>query len=194
MFPLLIEPLRKAYPHISLLLSEGLTRGLTELLITGEIDAILVSLPIMVQGTEHAEVFTEPFFLACPKGHVSSAINGLGWDDIATSERLVLGEGHCLPDQALEVCSTVDASRRLAMSIETIKYMVAAGEGCTLLPALSIGKSDLIVCRPMKVKQYSRRIVLAWRQSDLRRKEFLELAERMRTITTNELQMKFGKL
>ncbi|KAB2684365.1 LysR substrate-binding domain-containing protein [Brucella tritici] len=181
-FPRVIGPLRTRYPGTALLLSEGLTTVLLDELTHGDLDVALLSTPIQTQALHLIPLFTEQFVLAAPRGHPASNANGPLWDQIGMEDRLVLSEGHCLRDQALSICSVVDPQRRLATSIQTLKYMVAAGEGCTLLPALSLNADDPFAVRPMAEDGYSRQVAIAWRESDPRAQEFSQLAMVLRTI------------
>jgi LysR family hydrogen peroxide-inducible transcriptional activator len=83
-----------------------------------------------------AGIFSEPLLLACPKGHPAGAVRP--WARFDAEQRLLREEGHCLCEQTLISCSTRGRIIRLATSLETLKYMVAAGEGCTLVPALAV--------------------------------------------------------
>ena len=182
LFPRILPGLRKKYPNLGLVLSEGLTGGLVPKLIDGEIDAVLLSLPHSDPALATAPIFSEPFLLACPKGHPATRKGGPTWDGLDVDERLLLEEGHCLREQALAACSPPGGSNRLATSLETLKYMVAAGEGCTLVPALAVSERDAVVYSRLPVTTYSRKIGLAWRGSDPRASEFLALVGRLRRI------------
>jgi LysR family transcriptional regulator, hydrogen peroxide-inducible genes activator len=182
-FPRILPRLRKKYPDLELVLSEGLTADLVPKLIEGEMDAVLLSLPQSDAALAIAPLFSEPFLLACPKGHPATRKGGATWDGLDASERLLLEEGHCLREQALAACSNTGRSHRLGTSLETLKYMVAAGEGCTLVPALAISGRDAVVYSQLPVSTYSRRIGLAWRRSDPRGSEFSALAGNLRRIS-----------
>jgi LysR family hydrogen peroxide-inducible transcriptional activator len=182
LFPRILSRLRKKYPELSLVLSEGLTGELLPKLIDGEIDALLLSLPQSDPNIETAPIFSEPFRLACPRGHPATRRGGPTWEELDAQERLLLEEGHCLREQALAGCSAPSRSNRLATSLETLKYMVAAGEGCTLVPALAVSERDAVVYSRLPVAAYSRKIGLAWRKSDPRGPEFSALADRLKKI------------
>jgi LysR family hydrogen peroxide-inducible transcriptional activator len=184
LFPLVLPSLRRKYPTLTLTLGEGRTTDLLTALVGGNLDAILISLPSGDAAVAEARVFREPFLLACPPGHAACTPNGMGWEGLAPHERLLLEEGHCLRDQALAVCSDVDVTSRHATSLETLKYMVAAGEGCTLLPALAGAEAGGLVCIPLPSESYSRTIGLAWRRTDPRDGEFVALAESLRATVT----------
>jgi LysR family hydrogen peroxide-inducible transcriptional activator len=182
LFPRILPGLRKAYPKVSLVLGEGLTRELVPKLVDGEIDGALLSLPLTDTAVTTAVIFSEPFLLACPAGHPASRKGGPTWEALDPDQRLLLEEGHCLRDQALAACSDAGRNNRLATSLETLKYMVGAGEGCTLVPALAVSQRDPVVYSRLPVASYSRQIALAWRKSDPRSVEFSELAGKLREI------------
>ena len=181
-FPRVLPRLRKKYPDLEFVLSEGLTADLVPKLIEGKIDAVLLSLPQSDAALVIAPLFSEPFLFACPKGHPSTRKGGPTWDGLDAGERLLLEEGHCLREQALSACSDAGRSHRLATSLETLKYMVAAGEGCTLVPALAVSERDAVVYSRLSVPMYSRKIGLAWRRSDPRALEFSALAGKLKQI------------
>lgn len=183
LFPRILLQLRAEYPKLGLILREGLTENLLAKLTDGAVDAILLSLPQADPAISTASIFTEPFLLACPKGHPATRKNGPSWDGLDAEERLLLEEGHCLREQALAACATSSPSHRHGTSLETLKYMVAAGEGCTLVPVLAAGSRDAAVYRRLPSPIYSRTIGLAWRRSDPRRAEFLTLVDQLRNIT-----------
>jgi LysR family transcriptional regulator, hydrogen peroxide-inducible genes activator len=183
LFPRILAQLRHDYPKLGLVLVEGLTRELLAKLTDGEIDAVLLSLPQTDPALATAPIFTEPFLLACPEGHPASQEGGPTWDGLDADERLLLEEGHCLREQALAACSAASPHNRHGTSLETLKYMVAAGEGCTLVPALAVAARDTVVYCPLASATYSRTIGLAWRRTDPRATEFSVLAGHLKCIT-----------
>jgi LysR family hydrogen peroxide-inducible transcriptional activator len=185
LFPRILPGLRKNYPNLGLVLSEGLTGDLVPKLIEGGIDAVLLSLSQTDPALVTAPIFSEPFLLACPEGHPATRKGGPTWDGLDVDERLLLEEGHCLREQALAACSAAGQSNRLATSLETLKYMVAAGEGCTLVPALAVSKRDAVVYSRLPCTNYSRKIGLAWRRSDPRATEFSALAGKLKQIANS---------
>lgn len=185
LFPIVLPDLRRQYPALKLVLGEGRTADLVMALHSGEVDAILISMPAGKAAVSEVPLLREPFLLASPSGHAACASNGPGWQELAPHERLLLEEGHCLRDQALSACADVDPGNRRATSLETLKYMMAAGEGCTLLPALASAETVGGVCRPVPSDIYSRTIGLAWRQTDPRDAEFLALANSLRATVAS---------
>jgi len=182
LFSRILPGLRSKYPNLALILSEGLTAELLLKLVDGHIDAVLLSLPQIDPALTTALLFSEPFLLACPKGHPAAREGGPTWEVLDADERLILEDGHCLREQALVGCSTASGGGRIATSLETLKYMVAAGEGCTLVPALAVSEKDAVVYSRPLAPVYSRRIGLAWRSSDPRASEFSALAGKLRQI------------
>jgi len=178
-FPHVLHGLRKTYPDLALVLGEGKTDELLAALSNGDVDAILISPPFAEVGLQAAPLFREPFVMASPSGHHANAPEGGGWSGLAPTDRLLLSEGHCLRDQAIAACSDVLASNRHATSLETLKYMVAAGEGCTLMPALAVSETSGLVYSPLSGAEYSRTIALVWRRSDPRSAELEQLARHL---------------
>ncbi|MFC7398059.1 LysR substrate-binding domain-containing protein [Chelatococcus sp. GCM10030263] len=183
LFPRILGELRRNHPTVAFILGEGLTSDLIAKLNDGEVDAVLLSLPQPEAAFVTVPLFSEPFLLAAPKGHSVGRPGGPAWDELPAKERLLLDEGHCLREQALAACSVTDRTNRHATSLETLKYMVAAGEGCTLVPALAVTERDAVVYSPLPASSYSRTIGLAWRKSDPRGKDFTALAIDLQRIS-----------
>ncbi|MBV8682571.1 MAG: LysR family transcriptional regulator [Caulobacteraceae bacterium] len=187
-FPRVLQGLRARYPELSLVLGEGRTDDLTGALLRGDLDAVLVAAPIEDPGLASAALFHEPFLMACPKGHSAASRKDLGWSGLQPRERLLLEEGHCLRDQAIAACAEVHPGARHATSLETLKYMVAAGEGCTLVPALAAGQEAGVDYASLRGAEYRRTIVLAWRASDPRNEAFADLAQRLRDLSPDGVE------
>ncbi|MGY2047453.1 LysR substrate-binding domain-containing protein [Methylobacterium sp. JK268] len=172
LFPHVLRQIRQDFPQLSLALSEGRTAGILEGLREGRLDAALISLPIPEAGLTVAPLFREPFLLACPSDHAFAAGDPPRANDLAGPDLLLLDEGNCLRDQALAACGAGGTAGRHATSLETLRSMVAAGAGYTLLPALAApagpDPSGLTVCRRFGEDGPDRVIALAWRASDPR--------------------------
>jgi len=172
LLPWLIPALETAYPDLNLIVHEDLTVNLTEQLETHRIDAALAALPVDGGDLESRPLFDEPFFLACPPGHPLSTEAEVDQSTLAEENLLLLTDGHCLRDQALAVCGLGRTTKSggspdfRASSLETIRQMVAAGMGCTLLPALALAGDDnrKIEIRPLSGGA-ARRIGLVWRRN-----------------------------
>jgi LysR family transcriptional regulator, hydrogen peroxide-inducible genes activator len=175
-FPCILRDLRKRRPGLSVILGEDKTDALLRALLQGELDVALVSTHGPEPAVSELPVFREPLVLACPEDHPACAPDGIGWEGVNAQERLLLAPGHCLRDQAVAVSDDIAPSNRYATSLETLKYMVAAGEGCTLVPVTAATDVIGIKYAPLPVERYSRVIYLAWRHSDPRAREFENLA------------------
>lgn len=184
LFPRILGPLKQQYPEVQFSLGEGLEADLNDRLIRGELDAAFVSLP--QQGNlATAALFREPFLLAYPESYRTRDDALLNWEALPDSERLLLDDGHCLRDQALVASPSSATASRHATSLETLKYMVAAGEGSTLIPALARTDVSFIVYKSIPDERYSRRIGLVWRRSDPRALHFKELGSFLQKVIIN---------
>ncbi|MGC5779166.1 LysR substrate-binding domain-containing protein [Methylobacterium sp. NFXW15] len=179
-FPLIMRSLREAFPLLSLSLSESRTADIVEGLREGRIDAALVSLPLTQARLTLSPLFIEPFLLACPAEHALAQGGALSAGSVAGPDLLLLDEGNCLRDQTIAACGAGSSAGRHATSLETLRSMVAAGAGYTLLPALAVPStpdpSGLTVIRSFDVDGPGRTIALAWRTSDPRAAGLASLA------------------
>ena len=176
LLPKLIPILRRAAPAMQLHIQENFTHVLAEMLKSGEVDVILIALPLQAPGIETRAAYDEPFLVAVPKGHPWEGRKRVTSEELSNESLLLLGEGHCFRDQVLDICSVVRTKDRSSLartveggSLETIRQMVAGGVGVTVLPANSVsgagGAGDLIRVVPFGRPVPSRRVGLAWRRS-----------------------------
>ena len=174
-------------PQMPLMLQENFTVRLLEMLRTGEIDCAILAEPFPDTGLAIAPLYDEPFMAALPAGHALAAGDSVSSDQLKREHMLLLGTGHCFRDHVLQVCpefarfsSSTDGIRKSfeGSSLETIKHMVAAGMGVTLVPRLAVPPEALGAAEPDApgVVRYlpihddggappTRRVVLAWRRS-----------------------------
>jgi LysR family hydrogen peroxide-inducible transcriptional activator len=170
--PWLVPPLREAHPDLELVLREDFTDNLLEALRSHAIDAALLALPVPGDDLRAEPVFDEPFWLAAPVDHPLAARQRLRQSDLKGHRVLLLGEGHCFRDQALDVCHESGAQAESedfrATSLETLFQMVRAGLGCTLLPALALPaheRDPAVALHPFVRPAPMRRIAVVWRKS-----------------------------
>ena len=174
-------------PQMPLMLQENFTVRLLEMLRTGEIDCAILAEPFPDTGLAIAPLYDEPFMAALPAGHALAAGDSVSSDQLKREHMLLLGTGHCFRDHVLQVCpefarfsSNTEGIRKSfeGSSLETIKHMVAAGMGVTLVPRLAVPPEALGAAEPDApgVVRYlpihddggappTRRVVLAWRRS-----------------------------
>ncbi len=172
LLPHVIPGIRSRYPDLRLQLAEEKTEDILNMLDQGRLDAGLLALPIEEHGMELEVLFEEPFVTAMPANHPLSRKQTIEMQDLAGEELLLLEEGHCLRQQALDVCALAGAYERVdfhATSMETLRQMVASNSGLTLMPVLAvkppIPMTDNIVLRPFAPPAPSRTIALVWRSS-----------------------------
>ncbi len=167
-------------PQMPLMLQENFTAKLLDMLRTGELDCAIMAEPFADTGLALAPLYDEPFMVAVPSSHPLAQRRSISSQALKKETMLLLGSGHCFRDQVLEVCpefarysSDADGIRKSfeGSSLETIRYMVAAGMGITVVPQMSVrtwGRSDgptQVVYVPFEPPVPTRRVVLAWRRS-----------------------------
>ena len=190
LLPELVKNVIGKTPQMPLMLQENFTVKLLEMLRTGEIDCAILAEPFPDTGLALAPLYDEPFVAAIPRTHPLAKFKTLSAEQLKAETMLLLGTGHCFRDHVLEVCpefarfsSNAEGIRRSfeGSSLETIKHMVAAGMGVTVVPRLSVPKDALLSTGKKKKSldtyvRYlpivegndappTRRVVLAWRRS-----------------------------
>ena len=165
LLPLVFGPLRDALPALEVEPWEDQTAALLQRLQAHELDAALLATDVAGAELESRELFVEPFLAALPPEHSLAGRAALAEPELAP-DILVLADGHCLRDQALEVCGRDNARNGTlrATSLATLLNMVAAGYGTTLVPALAAGAAEDagLVLRPL-ARRAGRTIRIAWR-------------------------------
>jgi LysR family hydrogen peroxide-inducible transcriptional activator len=175
LLPSVAPRIRKALPRLELMLYEYQTVPMLEHLRAGEIDLGVLALPVDLDGLEARTLYDEPFNLAVPADHPIAKRKQVDIGDLKGLTLLLLEDGHCLRDQALEVCGRIDVHEKQdfrATSIETLRQMVATGAGVTLLPELTTrgayGAARGIAVRPFSRPAPTRRIGAVWRKTSPR--------------------------
>ena len=175
LLPNVLTRLRKALPRLDLMLYEYQTGPTLEHLRAGDIDVGILALPVQEDGIESRLLYEEPFVLAVPETHRLAGRRQAQVGELGDEPLLLLEDGHCLRDQALAVCARTTLHERQdfrATSLETLRQMVAAGAGITLLPALA-ARGAYASMRGMKLVPLvkpvpTRRIGAVWRSSSAR--------------------------
>ena len=195
LLPHVVGPLRKAVPRLKLMLYEYQTAPLLEKLRAGELDCGIIALPMPTEGLETEVLYDEPFTLAVPANHPLADRDRVKLEDIKDETLLLLEDGHCLRDHALSVCSRIRLNQEQdyrATSLETLRQMVAAGHGITLLPELAAA-TPVGTARGLKIKAFTRpapvrTIGAAWRKSTTRSKAIDAVIAAIRTAMKEELK------
>ncbi len=197
LLPHVIPRLRERFPELELLLVEEKSDVLLARLREGKLDAALLALPV-VDDQLHAEfLFEEPFLLAVSGKHPLALRDHLDVQELSAQRLLLLEDGHCLRDQALEVCRLFGANEKSefrATSLETLRQMVAADVGITLLPTLSVQppvpRSDNIRLLDLVGEgRPSRRIAMAWRRSSAMGGFLQQLADQFKHLPQRLFQL-----
>lgn len=175
LLPRIASRIRKALPRIELRLYEYQTLPMLEKLRAGEIDVGVLALPVELDGLDSSLLYAEPFVIAMPERHPLAKKTSIRLGDLENESLLLLEDGHCLREQALEVCSRVglhEPQDFRATSLETLRQMVATGAGITLLPGLAsagaYGSAQGVVTRPFAAPVPTRRIGAVWRRTSAR--------------------------
>ncbi|MBV6415901.1 MAG: Hydrogen peroxide-inducible genes activator [Steroidobacteraceae bacterium] len=184
LLPRVTPRLHKALPRLELMLYEYQTAPMLERLRAGDIDAGVLALPVDLDGLEALRLYDEPFVLAVPAEHRLGKGGTVRTADLAGETVLLLEDGHCLRDQALDVCSRVGMHEKQdfrATSLETLRQMVASGVGVTLLPELATrgvyGAARGVVVRPFAKPAPTRGVGLVWRRTSARREAIEAIAK-----------------
>jgi LysR family transcriptional regulator, hydrogen peroxide-inducible genes activator len=173
LLPHLVPLIRARFPRLELLLVEEKTEHVVRMLREGSLDAAVLALPLHEDSLHSEFLFEEPFVLAVPDAHpLAQKKHRLKLSDLEDENLLLLEDGHCLRDQALEVCQLAGAGEKTgfrATSLETLRQMVAANVGITLLPTLAIkppmARTDNVHLLEFAGHAPSRRLALVWRKS-----------------------------
>jgi LysR family transcriptional regulator, hydrogen peroxide-inducible genes activator len=175
LMPQLIPLLHKRAPRMPLLIQENYTHRLAELLKTGELDVVALSLPFEESGIVTQAVYDEPFRVLMPAEHPWAKRNRIPAADLCRENLLLLSTGNCFREQVLQTCSGMERANDSMQqslegsSLETIRHMVASGVGITVLPSAAAEgrtvETRLTAVRPFAPPVPSRRVALAWRRS-----------------------------
>ncbi len=186
--PAVLAQVQAHYPQLELRIRETLTDYLLAQLDDGTLDVALLALPVDAPGLDTIELFGDRFLLATPKGGSKPGRRKATLDDLEAAPLLLLEEGHCLREQALNFCSlrSIDNADSFgASSLSTLVQMVAAGMGQTLLPEMSVAveasRNDVRV-QPFQAPEPSRTIGLAFRKASPLKADFEALATLIKNV------------
>ena len=177
--PKLMPKLVARFPKLALQLVEEKTTVLVECLASGTLDAAMLAMPVTHAAFEVRALFREPFLLAASRNNPIAKRKSVTLGELHKLRILLLEDGHCLRDQALEVChlaGTAEAGSFRATSLETLRYMVAASDAVTLMPQLAARDDDLVYL-PFREGSPHRTIGLFWRRASAQTPLFQAIAE-----------------
>lgn len=193
LLPTVLRLTHERYPSLDLQVHEEQTASLLEGLASGRLDLLLMAGPREPASgnaaIHHVPLFEEDFVLVLPRDHEVAGRVDIPRHSLGDLPLLLLDEGHCLRDQALEVCReagrTDGASvTTTAAGLSTLVQLVAGGMGVTLLPRTALrvetGRNDLLAVGSFAAPAPTRRIGLAMRDGTARREEFEGFADALR--------------
>lgn len=174
LLPNLIMQLQANTPQLRMIIEENFTVELVRQLKQGQLDAVIIALPVEAAGLQHRCLYREPFVIALPQKHHWKDRDQIEANELAQEDLMLLGPGHCFRDQVLQACT--DCMRQTGQldqslqggSLETIRHMVASGTGITVLPCSSIDKdhySALLQLKNFAEPVPMRDVAIAWRRN-----------------------------
>ncbi|MBI6547976.1 DNA-binding transcriptional regulator OxyR [Xenorhabdus lircayensis] len=191
LLPLIIPELHKLYPKLEMYLHEAQTQNLLAQLDSGKLDCAILALVKETEAFIEVPIFEEPMKLAVYEEHKWSERTQIKMNELSGEKLLMLEDGHCLRDQAMGFCFQAGAKEDThfrATSLETLRNMVAAGSGITLLPELSVPKErkrDGVCYLECYEPEPKRSIILVYRPGSPLRGRYEQLAEAIRAKMSN---------
>jgi LysR family hydrogen peroxide-inducible transcriptional activator len=189
MLPKAAKALKKAFPKLELYLREDLTATLAERLAAGLLDAAVLAFPYDLPGIDSVEIGEDAFWFACAPDHPFADKKTVQRKEIAGCDLLLLEDGHCLREHAIDACELRDRDAAASFggtSLFTLAQMTKAGLGATLLPDMAVrdglAKSAGLKAIPFAGVVPARKIGVAWRRGSGRKEEALALAAELKKV------------
>jgi LysR family hydrogen peroxide-inducible transcriptional activator len=185
LLPLIIPPLSLSFPKVSFYLIEEQTHELIENLKQGKLHAVFLAAPVNEPSFQFENLFEEEFMLAAPRQHVLAKLKSIKQHDLDNLNLLLLNDGHCLRQQALSICEKMNAretEKFRATSLETLRHMVVANVGVTLMPKLACQVNANITYIPFDAPTPTRKIGLYWRHSTSKAMLIADLVKAIKNI------------
>ncbi|MDQ0844801.1 MULTISPECIES: LysR substrate-binding domain-containing protein [unclassified Streptomyces] len=189
LLPTVLKLVHERYPELDLQVHEEQTSSLLEGLGAGRLDLLLLAVPLGVPGVTELPLFDEDFVLVTPEDHWLGGRQDIPREALRELHLLLLDEGHCLRDQALDICREAGRTEgapvtTTAAGLATLVQLVAGGLGVTLLPRTAVdvetGRAGRLQTGWFADPAPSRRIALAMRSGAARGGEFEEFATALR--------------
>lgn len=193
LLPHIVPGLAKLFPKLTIYLVEDQTSNLITKLKQAKLDAILIGLPLVDEDFVSLALFEEEFLLALPAHHPLSKRKMVHLSDLENQVLLLLEDGHCMRDLALELCYKANASEAKgfqATSLETLRHMVAAKAGITLMPKLAYKSNDGVCYLPFKSPRPARIIGMTWRPSSAKKILFENMVGQIRKLLAKQKAVK----
>lgn len=183
LLPKVMPSIKTSFPELKIWLVEEQTHRIISKLEDGELDAAIMALPISAHFVSK-NLYDEAFYFACAANHPLASSSQISIEDLTEQPVMLLAEGHCMRDQAMAVCQMAKANEIAdftATSLETLRLMVQAGMGVTLLPALAVCNdfSDSLKCIPFVAPAPTRTLALFWRPGTPKEPCLLAIGEKI---------------
>src|SRR5262245_52000746 len=181
--PCVLATIQRSHPDLQIELRETQTRVLLDELTRGQLDAVMLALPLVDPDIETMELFKDPFLLAVPATDSRHNTTPVSPREIEHDRLILLEEGHCLRDQALAFCANARGNGTMglgATSLATVMQMVANGYGVTLVPQIAVDvevRDERVKLLRFAQPQPGRRVGLAWRRTSPRKVDFIALGQ-----------------
>ena len=193
LLPRILPVMRDAFPELEIQLVEAQTAVITRELRAGQLDALILALPVEEDGVVSVPLYAEPFYVAVSDRHRLQDRKQLAQSELEDAEVLLLEDGHCLRDQALEACKqsgAVENTNFSATSIETLRHMVSADIGITLMPELAMEAEPRGVRYvPFEGEPPHRVVGMVWRTTTTRAALLAKLAELLEGVVHTTLAL-----
>lgn len=188
LLPWILPHIRQHFPKLELRLIEDQSERLLERLNRGQLDTAILAFPYRVDGFEQLIFWEENFRIALPREHKLAQQKSLSTQHLPKEELLLLEEGHCLTDHALEACKLHDlriSNTFQGTSLYTLLQMVAGGQGITFVPELALRTEYLSIQQDIALVELAepgphRQIGLVWRKSFFRKQDLKLLGQHIR--------------
>ncbi|AGH80175.1 LysR family transcriptional regulator [Psychromonas sp. CNPT3] len=195
LLPLIIPSIRKEFPDLEVFLHENQTKVLLKQLESGELDCLMLALLPDMQAFHNYPLYVEPLELALSETHQWANEHQIDIKKLSGERVLMLADGHCLRDQALGFCfaaGAIEDNSFKATSLETLRHMIGADNGLTLLPQLAIPLNRHqagIKYIPFMAPIPTRSIVLLCRKNSVRTQCFEQLSTLITSKVNKQLKM-----
>lgn len=194
LLPHVVPELHQSHPNLKLYVREGLLASLVQSLEDGELDLLLLPMPIKEADLTSIRLFREQLWVVMPSEHPLAAKQHIHRSDLNGETILALEPGHRLHEQVAELCSEFGANLSNdfeGTSLDTLRLMVGMGMGLSFMPTIYVlsetPKDPQVAVRPMRSKPPTRTVGLVWRRHAARGEEYQALASLIRGILRSRL-------
>jgi LysR family transcriptional regulator, hydrogen peroxide-inducible genes activator len=197
--PKVLPDLQASYPDLTVELRETQTKVLLDELAGGNLDAVMLALPLPDAEIESIRLFDDAFLLAVPASDPLPRNARVNPREIDQQRLILLEEGHCLRDQALAYCATARHEMPLSLgatSLATVMQMVANGYGVTLVPEVAIDvevRDERVKLLRFTSPEPGRTVGLAWRRTSPRKVDFIALGQLVTRVLQTQNSPKLEK-